>query len=57
MRETGAGSVVVVVVVVVAAAVTAGAVWFFNSVPKFAPGAELPVLVGLSVLRRKAGGV
>src|ERR1039458_1591062 len=30
---------------------------FFNSVPKFAPGAELPVLVGLSDLRRNAGGV
>src|ERR1035441_4137524 len=40
-----------------AVTVAAGSDCFFNSVPKFAPGAELPVLVGLSDLRRNAGGV
>jgi hypothetical protein len=63
MREAGAGSVVVVVpvavpvVVPVVAVAAAGSDWFFNSVPKFVPGAEVPVLVGVSVLRRNAGGV
>jgi hypothetical protein len=61
MREAGSVSVelevVVVAVAVVVAVVEVASDWFFNSVPKLVPGSEVPVLAGVSVLRRNAGGV
>jgi len=44
-------------VVSVEVEVELGSDWFCNTVPKLVPGVEVPVVAGVSVLRRDVGGV